>query len=46
VTAASYTGATGAVAFDKNGDDTTALGFSLYACDGKGAWHFVTAVTG
>jgi branched-chain amino acid transport system substrate-binding protein len=46
VASAKYAGVTGAVAFDKNGDNTTALGFSLYTCDSKGTWHYVTALKG
>ncbi len=46
IAAAKYPGVTGMLAFDKNGDDTTPLGFSLYTCDAKGAWHYVTALKG
>lgn len=44
VASAQYKGVTGTLAFDKNGDNTTALGFSLYTCDNKGVWHFVGAL--
>lgn len=43
IAAAKYTGVTGAIAFDKNGDNTTTIGYSLYTCDTKGAWHYQTA---
>jgi branched-chain amino acid transport system substrate-binding protein len=46
VASAKYQGITGTLAFDKNGDDTTPLGFSLYTCDAKGAWHYVTTLKG
>jgi branched-chain amino acid transport system substrate-binding protein len=46
VAAARYVGVTGALAFDKSGDDTTSLPFSLYACDTKGAWHYQKTLTG
>ncbi len=46
VAGAQYAGVTGTVAFDKNGDNTTALGFSLYTADNKGAWHFVETLKG
>lgn len=45
VTAAKYTGVTGAISFDKNGDNTTPIGFSLYNCDTQGAWHYQTSFT-
>ncbi len=46
ITGKPYAGVTGSVAFDKDGDDTTALGFSLYTTDGKGAWQFVETLKG
>jgi ABC-type branched-subunit amino acid transport system substrate-binding protein len=46
VAGAPYAGVTGSLAFDKNGDDTTALGFSLYTTDAKGAWHFIQTLKG
>ncbi|HEV8194789.1 MAG TPA: branched-chain amino acid ABC transporter substrate-binding protein [Ktedonobacterales bacterium] len=46
VAAAKYTGVTGAIAFDKNGDNTTPLGFAVYTCDAKGAWHFQANIAG
>jgi branched-chain amino acid transport system substrate-binding protein len=46
VATAHYAGVTGTVAFDQNGDNTTPLGYSLYTCDSKGAWQFVTALKG
>ena len=46
VASAKYAGVSGTLAFDAHGDNTTALGFSLYTCDAQGAWHFVTALKG
>ncbi len=46
VASAKYAGVSGTLAFDAHGDNTTALGYSLYACDAQGAWHFVTALKG
>lgn len=46
VASAKYAGVSGTLAFDAKGDNTTALGFSRYTCDAKGAWHFVTALKG
>ena len=40
VAAAKYPGVTGTLAFDANGDNTTRIGYSLYTCDIKGAWHY------
>lgn len=45
VTAAKYAGVTGTLTFDKNGDNTTPLGFSLYTCDIQGAWHYQASFT-
>lgn len=45
VTSAKYTGVTGAISFDKNGDNTTPAAFSLYTCDIQGAWHYQTSLT-
>jgi branched-chain amino acid transport system substrate-binding protein len=44
VTAAKYAGITGSVSFDKNGDNATPLGFSVYTCDAKGAWHYQVSI--
>ena len=44
VAAAKYTGVTGAIAFDKNGDNTTPISYSLYTCDTQGAWHYQTSL--
>jgi ABC-type branched-subunit amino acid transport system substrate-binding protein len=38
-------GATGAIAFDQNGDSTAAPSFSVYVCDTKGAWSYQTTLT-
>lgn len=46
VTSAQYAGVTGAIAFDKNGDNTTPMGFAVYTCDAKAAWHFQTNIAG
>ena len=46
VTSAKYSGVTGTLAFDKNGDSTTPIGFSLYTCDTQAAWHYQTSFTG
>lgn len=40
VTAATYHGVTGDIAFDKNGDNTKPPPFSVYSCDTKGVWTF------
>ncbi|MGH2503565.1 MAG: ABC transporter substrate-binding protein, partial [Ktedonobacterales bacterium] len=40
VTGATFKGVTGDIGFDKNGDDTTAVPFSVYSCDTKGAWKY------
>ena len=45
VTAAKYAGVTGTISFDKNGDNTTPIGFSLYTCDTQGAWRYQTSFT-
>lgn len=46
VASSKYTGVTGAIAFDKNGDNTTPLGFAVYTCDTKAAWKFQTNIAG
>lgn len=46
VAGAKYTGVTGTLAFDTNGDNTAPSSFSLYTCDAKGAWRYVGAVGG
>lgn len=38
--ATKFNGATGAIAFDQNGDSTAALAFSVYSCDTKGKWSY------
>jgi branched-chain amino acid transport system substrate-binding protein len=42
--ATKYSGATGTIAFDANGDSTAAPSFSVYACDTKGAWSYQAAL--
>ncbi len=46
VTSATYHGVTGDLAFDKNGDNTSAIPFSVYTCDSKGAWTYRATVGG
>ena len=46
VAAAKYTGVTGTLAFDANGDNTTPLGMSIYTFDTKGAWQYQTGLGG
>jgi hypothetical protein len=41
---ATYQGVTGSLAFDKNGDNTRAIPFSVYTCDSKGAWKYISAI--
>jgi branched-chain amino acid transport system substrate-binding protein len=38
--ATKFDGATGAIAFDQNGDSTAAATFSVYTCDAKGVWSY------
>lgn len=45
VASATYHGVTGDLAFDKNGDNTNAIPFSVYTCDSKGVWTY-RATTG
>jgi branched-chain amino acid transport system substrate-binding protein len=46
VTATKYSGVTGAIAFDKQGDPTTPPPFAVYTCDAKGAWTYQTSIGG
>jgi branched-chain amino acid transport system substrate-binding protein len=46
VTGATYQGVTGSIAFDKNGDNTHAIPLSVYTCDTKGAWKYVSSIGG
>lgn len=46
VASAKYSGVTGTIAFDANGDNTAAAAFAVYTCDGKGAWHYETQLGG
>jgi branched-chain amino acid transport system substrate-binding protein len=46
VTSAHYPGITGTIAFDKNGDNTSAIGFSVYTCDTKGNWRYQASLSG
>lgn len=45
VASAKYSGVTGTIAFDKNGDSMMPVGLSLYTCDIKGAWHYQTSLS-
>lgn len=45
VAATKYTGVTGQIAFDKNGDPLTPPAFSVYTCDTKGVWTYQSSVT-
>lgn len=38
--ATKFDGATGAIAFDQNGDSTASTNFSVYTCDAKGVWSY------
>ncbi len=40
VVSATYHGVTGDLAFDKNGDNTNKIPFSVYTCDTKGVWTY------
>lgn len=40
VASGKYTGITGTLAFNANGDATPPPGFSVYTCDVKGAWSY------
>lgn len=46
VAATKYSGVTGAIAFDKQGDPTTPPPFAIYTCDAKGAWTYQASVGG
>lgn len=46
LTSAKYSGVTGTIAFDPNGDSTAPAAFAVYTCDGKGAWHYQTQLGG
>jgi branched-chain amino acid transport system substrate-binding protein len=46
VTSAHYQGITGTIAFDKNGDNATAIGFSVYTCGTKGTWKYQASLSG
>ncbi len=41
-----YTGVTGTIAFDQNGDNKTPAGFSVYACDTNGKWAYKKYIKG
>ena len=43
---AKYSGVTGTIAFDKNGDNTAPAAFAVYTCDAKGAWHYQAQLGG
>lgn len=44
IAARKYRGITGTLAFDRDGNDITSIGFSLYTCDVNGVWHFQRTV--
>ncbi len=46
VASAKYSGITGTLSFDQNGDNTTPIGFSLYSCDTKGNWTYQASIGG
>jgi ABC-type branched-subunit amino acid transport system substrate-binding protein len=46
VASTQYTGITGTISFNQNGDSQTPLAFSLYTCDSKGTWHYQTSLKG
>jgi branched-chain amino acid transport system substrate-binding protein len=46
VATAHYSGVTGTLAFDQNGDNPAPIGFSLYTCDLKGVWHYQASLSG
>jgi ABC-type branched-subunit amino acid transport system substrate-binding protein len=46
VAGATYTGVTGTITFDKNGDSTAHAAFAVYTCDAKGMWHYQTQLGG
>jgi branched-chain amino acid transport system substrate-binding protein len=39
-----YSGTTGKISFNQNGDNATTLALSLYTCDSKGNWHYQTSL--
>jgi branched-chain amino acid transport system substrate-binding protein len=44
IASSQYSGITGKISFNQNGDNVTPLAFSLYTCDSKGSWHFQTSL--
>ncbi len=46
VASAKYSGVTGTIAFDQNGDNTAPPAFAVYTCDDKGMWHYQTQLSG
>jgi branched-chain amino acid transport system substrate-binding protein len=44
VASSQYSGITGKISFNQNGDNLTPLAFSLYTCDSKGTWHYQTSL--
>lgn len=44
IASSQYSGITGKISFNPNGDNVTPLDFSLYTCDLKGSWHYQTSL--
>ncbi len=44
VASKSYSGITGTISFNQNGDNTSTLDFSLYTCNQKGQWQYQTSL--
>jgi branched-chain amino acid transport system substrate-binding protein len=44
VASSQYSGITGKISFNQNGDNLTLLPFSLYTCDTKGSWQYQTSL--
>lgn len=45
VASSSYSGITGTISFNQNGDNVTPPDFSLYSCNQKGDWQYQTSIT-
>jgi branched-chain amino acid transport system substrate-binding protein len=44
IASSQYSGITGKISFNQNGDNATPLTFSLYTCDLKGSWQYQTSL--
>lgn len=44
VATGAYTGVTGKIAFDANGDPAAGAAFAVYSADAKGAWNYQTSI--